>query len=278
MSHHEFSIVGQDGFQLFAQEWISESAPKGVLVLIHGLGEHSNRYTHLANWFNDHGYHVISMDLRGHGKTAGARGHIPGYQTAAQDIGHLVKTAVQKYPALPTFLYGHSLGGALALYYSLTQPISSLKGVIATSPGLVPANPPSAGTLFVAKIANRIAPKMLIENGLDRGGLARDPEVEKRYSADTLVHGKISARLGMELIQNGQKILEKASQLTIPLLLMVGTADRLVNVDAVRKFSTLAPKSMVTFKEWEGFYHELHNEPEKELVFQTVLRWIEQHT
>lgn len=276
MSCIEFSLKTGDNVQLFAQEWHAVSAPKAVVVLIHGLGEHCNRYNHVAAAFNASNINVLALDLRGHGKSPGTRGHIPGYTVAAEDIDLLISEAVRRYPAAPVFLYGHSLGGALVLYYMLTHK-SQLKGVIATSPGLVPANPPTGGTLLFAKVASKLAPSLVIDNSLDRTGLARDPQVEKIYSADPLVHGKISAKLGFDLIQNGQYILQHASEISLPLLLMVGSADRLVNPAAVSQLASLAPKNKITYKEWDGYYHELHNEPEKQEVIQFMLDWMMAH-
>lgn len=274
MSNHKFTLRAQDGVNIFAQEWEPDSPVRGVIALVHGLGEHSGRYEHVANWFNQKGFAVLSMDLRGHGQTPGARGHIPGYDSALLDIDLLIDEAAKKYPELPIFLYGHSLGGALVLYHSLNRR-AKLRGVIATSPGLVPATPPSGITLWIAKTASKIAPSMLIDNNLDVTGLARDPQVIQRYTTDPLVHGKISARLGLDLIQNGLWIIEHGAEFPLPLLLMVGSADRLVNPDAVRKLAKVIPANRLTFVEWEGYYHELHNEPEKELVFQEMLKWLE---
>lgn len=276
MPSQPFSIKTQDGIDLYAQEWRPASLVRGVIVLIHGLGEHCNRYAHLADWLNDRAYTVLALDLRGHGKSPGKRGHIPGYSTAASDINLLVEEARKRYPKLPVFVYGHSLGGALVLYYALTSK-PSVNGIIATSPGLVPAAPPTGITMFIAKTASRLAPAMTIKNGLDLSGLARDPSVAEKYVADPLVHGLISSQLGMDLISQGQWIIDHAAQFPLPLLLMVGTGDRLVNPAAVQEFSKHVPVEKLTYYEWKGYYHELHNEPEKELVFEKIYLWLEKH-
>ena len=276
MPDHHYVLQTPDHLELFAQEWVSSSSPRGVIALIHGLGEHSGRYDHLAKWMNQYGFHVTAIDLRGHGHTAGARGHIPGYEAAGRDIDLLIADTAKRYPGLPIFLYGHSLGGALVLYHALKQH-PAVKGVIATSPGLVPASPPTGATLLIAKVASKLAPSMLIDNGLDRSGLSRDPLTEEKYNADTLVHGKISAQLGLALINNGRWIIENGAQFSLPLLLMVGSKDRLVNPSAVDQLAKVIPAHLLTYKVWDGFYHELHNEPEKELVFEKIYLWLEKH-
>jgi len=159
------------------------------------------------------------------------------------------------------------------LYHTLTRR-PTLAGVIATAPALIPANPPSGATMLVAKIASVVAPGMQIDNNLDRTGLARDPEVEKKYSTDPLVHGKISARLGMDLISNGAWMMAHAAEFPLPLLLLQGSADRLVNPAGAAAFAAAAPQDKLVYKTYEGYYHELHNEPEKVEVLADMLDWI----
>jgi alpha-beta hydrolase superfamily lysophospholipase len=119
-----------------------------------------------------------------------------------------------------------------------------------------------------------ILPATKMENGLDRSGLSRDPDVERKYSADPLVHSKISARMALDLFKNGDYIVGHAAEFPLPLLLMYGSGDYIINQRLIKEFASSAPLSKLTFKEWEGFYHELHNEPEKEQVFSTILNWM----
>ncbi|MCA1953685.1 MAG: alpha/beta hydrolase [Anaerolinea sp.] len=275
MTHTEFSWRARDGQKLYAQEWQPDVPIRGAIALVHGLGEHSGRYAHVAESFNAAGYSVVALDLRGHGKTGGQLGHIPSFEVAMQDIDYLLEQTALLHPGLPLFLYGHSMGGALVLYYALNRR-PNLTGIIATSPGLAPATPPTRATLFSARIAYRLMPTMQIDNGLDLSGLSNDPEVIRRYQADPLVHPKISARLGLDIIQNGQWVLQHAAEFPLPLLLMVGSADRLVSVPAVHQMAKSVPPERITFREWPGGYHELHNEPNKAEVIAFILDWIKQ--
>jgi len=272
MSQNEFSWKSADGLAFYGREWRPDGQPRAVVVLVHGLGEHCGRYAHVAEVFNAAGLGVVALDHRGHGKTEGTRGH-GSYDGMGNDIAHLLEEAANRYPGLPCFLYGHSLGGALVLYYTLTRK-QVLAGVIATAPGLIPANPPAGAMMLAAKIASVVAPAMQIDNNLDRTGLARDPEVEKKYSADPLVHGKISAKLGMDLINKGAWMIAHAAEFPLPLLLLQGTADRLVSPTGAAAFADAAPKDKLTYKTYEGYYHELHNEPEKVEVLADILDWI----
>lgn len=272
MIQSEFSWQSQDGLQFFGQEWRPESGARAVVALIHGLGEHSGRYQHVADYFTQHGLGVVALDHRGHGRTGGKRGH-GSYDAILDDIQHLIQEAEKRYPGLPVILYGHSLGGALVLYYALKRR-PQVKGVISTAPGLIPANA-SGGQIALAKIMSAIAPGFQIDNGLDVSGLSHDPETARAYTADPLVHPKISARLGLDLMQNGQWVIEHAAEFPLPLLLLQGSADRLVNPAGARQFAAgLAGK--VTYKVYDGWYHELHNEVEKETVLADMVAWIDQ--
>lgn len=275
MIHNESSWKSQDGIGFYAQEWRPETAPKGVVALVHGLGEHSGRYQHVAERLTAAGYVLSGFDLRGHGRSGGPRGHSPSYQTLMDDIQHHISAVQERENGLPCFLYGHSLGGNLVLYYAINrQP--QLSGLIVTSPGLATAEPLPAIKAIMANLLYRFIPTMTMDNGLDLAGLARDPAVAKAYIEDPLVHGKISARLGLDLINNGAQMMSQPAQVHLPILLMQGTADRLVNPKATHQFAQ-GLTGNATYKEWEGFYHELHNEPEKEQVMAIMIDWLDRH-
>jgi acylglycerol lipase len=274
MQHSEYYWTTRDNVKLFGQEWKPEGKQKAAIAMVHGLGEHSGRYEHVAEAFTAAGFSLTAFDLRGHGKSEGVRGHAPSYDLIMEDITHNIELAKEHFPGLPVFLYGHSLGGNLSLYYCLTQK-PQLKGAIVTSPGLATAAPVPPVKLALGKLMYNLMPAMQMDNGLLRSGLSRDPEVEKKYSADPLVHGKISARLAMDLINNGKFIVDHAAEFPIPLLLMQGTGDLLVNPPMTKKFANAAPLSKITYKEWVGLYHELHNEPEKAQVIKTMTDWLD---
>lgn len=273
MSPIPFSLRSGSGLNIHAQEWKPDGKIRAVIVLVHGLGEHCNRYGHVAEFYNHHGITVLSFDHVGHGKSEGIRGHELSYDSTCDDIQMLVDTAKSKYPDLPIFLYGHSLGAAQVLYMILSRK-PQIDGAIATSPVLRPAIPPSAFKLALARLLNNLIPAFTMENDLDFAALSRDEKVVKAYKDDPLVTSKVSARLGLELIENGVWILENANKLSMPLFLMQGSADKIVDPEWTKMFGARAPEQWITFKVWEGFYHELHNEPEKKDVLDHQLNWI----
>ena len=274
MIERESSWQSDDGIPFFTLTWEPETAPRAAIVLVHGLGEHCSRYRHLAEFLTQAGYAILTFDHRGHGKSGGPRGHAPSYDRMAADIDHFVQEARQHYPGLPVFVYGHSLGGALTLYYLFTcKP--ALQGTVVTSPGLATGQPVSGGKLLLARTLSRLLPTVTMPNGLDRENLSHDRAVIEAYNHDPLNHGVISTRLGNELISKGAWMQTQTS-LHLPLLLMQGSADHLVSPAATRVLAKNL-QEQVTYVEWPGLYHELHNEPQKQEIFDTVLTWLNAH-
>lgn len=273
MKHSEFEFKTFDGLSLFGQSWQPEDRPRAVVCLVHGIGEHSGRYVHVADSLIQSGYALISFDLRGHGKSEGPRGHIPSYEAIMQDISSLLEVSNKKFPQSPFFLYGHSLGGNLVLNYVLRRQ-SHLKGVIATAPWLRLAFEPPAFKIALGKITNYIWPSFSQKSGLDTKALSRDLEVVHSYENDPLVHNRISARMFISAYQAGQWALEHASEFSLPLLLMHGGDDNLISVKASHEFANMQTKNC-TLKIWDGLYHEIHNEPEKEEVFKFLIDWLD---
>lgn len=273
MKHSEFKFKTFDGMQLFAQSWKPDDVQsRAVICLVHGLGEHSGRYTYVADQLTQAGYTLLSFDLRGHGQSHGPRGHTPSYEALLQDISSLLKVANKQFPQQPFFLYGHSLGGNLVLNYVLRRQLH-LKGVIATGPWLRLAFEPPRFKIILAQITNYIWPSFSQKSGLDTKALSRDPEVVYACENDPLVHDHISARMFISGHKAGRWALEHASELTIPLLLMHGGDDKMAFLEASREFANKIT-GKCTFKIWDGLYHEIHNEPEKEEVFKFLINWL----
>jgi alpha-beta hydrolase superfamily lysophospholipase len=275
MQQRDFSMKTRDGINLFAKQWRPDGKVKASIVLVHGLGEHIGRYEHVAEALTTAGYALTGSDLRGHGKSDGIRGYSTSNKAVMDDIEQTIKIAQADFPGVPTFLYGHSLGGNLVLYYSLTRK-PEIQGVIATSPGLGVAKPLPPALLILTRMLYRLAPSVKINNTLDTAGLSRDPEVERKYLSDPLVHPFISPRLALDMFNNGDYCMEHAAEFPLPLLLMQGTGDRLVSPEKTRRFALAAPMDKVTYKQWDGFYHELHNEPEKADILKVMVSWLDQ--
>lgn len=274
MIHSTSSFISADGLKLFCQSWQTKNALKGVIVLIHGLGEYSGRYVELADLFTRHGYHVHAFDLRGHGKSEGKRGHIPSYDCVMHDIEQYFMGVQSQYESLPIFLYGHSMGGNLAINFLLRK-VPELAGVIATSPALRPGFRPPIWKRAVGQIVRFIWPSLTLKNGLDPKALTRSPSVEHYYEKDPLVHSRLSVELGLSILESGEWAIEHAHEIHAPLYLIHGKKDRITSPDATQEFIERAEQTPIFFHLYENMYHELHNEPEREMVLENIIAWLD---
>lgn len=272
MLHIETRVRTESGLSLYGQTWKPEGEIKAVVVLIHGLGEHSGRYLHVAKYFTSAGYVLKTMDLPGHGKSEGKRGDT-SFNSVKVIIQSIIKEAQNEFPTRPVFLYGHSLGGELALYFTLTES-APLAGVIVTAPGIAPGTPVAPAKLAAAKVLSRLAPRVTMANGLDFDSLAHDPAVKIAYLKDPLVHPMVSARLGNDLLNTGAWIRKQSGKFPYPLLIMQGEDDRIVDAPSVKKFAE-GLSGDVTFRMWPNMCHELHNEYGQAEVLKTMVEWMD---
>ena len=266
-----------DGLDLHCRSWMP-AEPRGVIVIVHGLAEHGGRYRETAELFASQGWAVVAGDLRGHGRSpdpAGRRVHVGRFSDYFHDVNAFLAAARAACPGLPIFLLGHSMGGLIAISCVLGDP-AGLAGAVISSPALdahPEFRPPLLLRLLVGLLA-RLAPRMLFPSDLDTSALSRDPEVVRAYLDDPLVSSKVSARFYSELMAAMHRVREQADALAIPMLLMQSGADRLVDPDAPARWAASAPPGRIEFVRWEGFYHEMFNEPEKDAVRERTLDWL----
>jgi alpha-beta hydrolase superfamily lysophospholipase len=275
MSQLDISWINNSGLKVHAQEWRPPGEARAVVALVHGLGEHIGRYQHVAGALNQSCYTLIGSDLPGHGLSGGPRG-CTSYLAAADQVDCLLAEAAQRYPGKPCFLYGHSMGGAIVLQYVLTHR-PGLKGVIVTSPGLAPGSPVPGWKVMLAKTLSGITPNIVLANGLDQDNLSHDPAVVRAYGEDPRVHDRVSARLGFDLLTRGDGLIQQANTFPLPLLLMQGNEDHIASPQAARAFAQAVPADKITYKEWPGLFHEIHNEPQQQEVLQFMIDWLDTH-
>ena len=274
MKHQELNWKTHDNIEIFAQVWEPPVvAPRAIVCLVHGLGEHSSRYAHVAEAFGMEGFVLFAFDQRGHGKSGGARGHFSSADDFMNDIDLLLEQARAQYPGLPLILYGHSLGGIFVLHYSLKRN-PNVKGVIATSPALHSALEQQPIKVSMAKILGAISPTTSIASGLDPQAISRDPAVVQTYIKDPLVHDKATLGFGKLMLGVNKWTLENAANFPLPLLLMHGKMDTIAFPSSSTEFAATL-KDRCTLILWDGAYHELQNELEKVEVFKTMMMWMD---
>jgi alpha-beta hydrolase superfamily lysophospholipase len=273
MTHpREISLAAADGTPLFVADWPTASPAatgRGVL-LMHGLGEHSGRYAHVARFFNECGYSVRTYDHRGHGRSGGARGDAADAATLVEDAKLALDDFAQHLSAAPLLL-GHSMGGLFAAYYA-TRGLSPLGGLILSSPALRIRL--SGAQRLLLRILGSTAPRLGIPNGLEPCYLSHRQEVVDAYAADPLVQSKISARLLRAMLEAIEFAQGRASTLKIDTLLLVAGDDRLVDASGSEAFFRQLAPGVGAIHTYAGYYHELFNEADAGRVFDDLRAWL----
>jgi alpha-beta hydrolase superfamily lysophospholipase len=265
----EFSLNGSGQNKLHVKVW-ETAVPRAVIVLAHGYGEHAGRYGYVAARLNDAGYLVVGADHHGHGLSAGSSGLI-SFDRAVTDLDRLVLSQRDVHPELPIFLLGHSMGGGIALRYAIAHP-ARLAGLILSAPLVrVDAHPV---TKLAGSLLARLSPRLpLVE--LDPALVSCDPEVVAAYVSDPLVrHRPIPAGTAAEFVRHTNTILDDAEDIRLPTLLLWGTADGLCPPDGAEALAMALGSPDLTTRSFDGLYHEIFNEPERDVVLDAVITWL----
>ena len=277
MSGSKFSpLTARDGTNLVVVDWPLTKGPvRGVVLIVHGLGEHAWRYDHVAERLNTWGFAVRAYDQYGHGESMGKRGALPSADRLLSDLAEVVdESRFRMSPGTPLIVLGHSMGGLVAgRFVSLhTRP---LDGLVLSSPALDPGL--SGFQKVLLAVLPRIAPDLRVGNGLNPDFISHDPAVVAAYKADPLVHDRISARLAVFIAENGPATIAAAPAWTVPTLLLFAGEDKLVAPAGSRAFARAAPPRVVSSQCFDGLYHEILNEsaPLREPVFAALKGWLD---
>lgn len=268
------TFVALDGDNLAVQDWPRSPglALRGVVLLVHGLGEHAGRYDRLACQLNDWGFAVRGYDQYGHGESGGPRGGLPTDSRLLDDLADIVdSTRARIGQHTPLILLGHSLGGLVAARF-VALGLRPVQALVLSSPALDPGL--NAVQKLLLAVLPRIAPNLRIGNGLDPSLISHDPAVVAAYRADKLVHDRISARLARFIADEGTATLAQAASWSVPTLLLYAGADRLVNPAGSRAFAAAAPRAVVSAHCFEALYHEIFNELDAAPVFAELEKWL----
>lgn len=268
----EGRFKSRDGLDFFEMAWQPESNAIAHLVLVHGYAEHCQRYAAFAQFLNALGIAVHAYDHRGHGQSPGKRGFIASFDTLLSDLDTYFAHVQARFSGAPVFLMGHSMGGLVVTRYVQTRTIP-LRGLIASSP-LLATGDVSPVLVALAGILGKLTPNLPVLS-LDTKAISRDPKEVAAYEADPLVyHGKILARTGAELNGAIKAAQARFGAITMPLFVMHGTADALAPIAGGRLLHAGAASLDKTLREFDGGYHELLNEAQRELVMTTIGDWL----
>jgi alpha-beta hydrolase superfamily lysophospholipase len=273
MKHDEGTLETPAGASLYYQSWQPFDRPRAVLLIAHGLAEHSGRYQNFARFFVDRGYAVYALDHPGHGKSDGARCHIQRFSQFTDGVGLLLEKVREENPDTLVFLVGHSMGGLIATRF-LIEHQSEFAGCVLSGAAVQPAVEVPALQRLTIRLLSIVLPKLGLLQ-LDASEISRDPEVVDRYRNDPLVFtGKVSARLLEQFFSAMTGFEEKLAVIELPMLILQGSADGLVSPQGSKmlheKIGSRDKKLII----YEGLYHEIYNEPEQEDVMTDVADWL----
>lgn len=268
----EATFQGFEGVPIYYRYWRESHMPQAVLVIVHGLGEHSGRYQYLMEAMAPRQINVYAFDLRGHGRSGGKRGALRSWQEFRQDLDLFLSLVRGKEPDVPLFLLGHSLGGLIALDYVLESPVH-VKGVITSSPALV-STAISKEKVLLAKVLSRLLPGLQIKSGLEARGISSQPEEVQRYVEDPFVHDMGTPRLGTEIFATQVRTLANAAGISVPLLIVHGEADPLTPVQSSQDLYRRVVSPQKTIITYPGSYHEIHNDFPRDQEFDDLAAWI----
>lgn len=268
-------LPGVGGVALFWQGWLPAGDPTGVLLLSHGIGEHSGRYGTVVDAVRPDGWAVYGLDHRGHGRSGGTRVHVRHYDDLLQDFETFRREVVARHPGLPVYLLGHSLGGQIALAYALRHQ-DRLDGLALSAPALASDAVPAALVPVLSLVA-RVLPTVR-PVGIDTSAISSDPAVVDAYDADPLVHhGKPTLALGAAVYAQMDSLPPRAAELRLPLLVQHGTADRLTDPAGTRRLDEASGSADTTVRWYEGLWHEIYHEPGRAAPLTELRQWLAEH-
>ena len=272
--HRDGTFAGSGGLALYYQSWVPLNRQhRGVLVNIHGLGDHSSLYPSIANHFPGRGIAVYAFDMRGNGRSPGQRAYLHRWEDYRGDLHAFLAQVRGWEPDLPVFLLGHSLGALVVLDYALHYP-EGLAGVMLSAPPLGKVGVPPL-LMALGRIMSWVWPRFSLEVGMDLSGLARDPAVVQTVLADPLFHRRGTARLSTEVTSAIRRVQNGAADLRVPLLILHGSADRMVPPDGSREFFQKVQYPDRELREYPEGYHGLFADIGYEKVLADVDRWLE---
>lgn len=276
MIRREGFLEGPGGRRIYRCTWFPDAAPRAVVVIVHGLAEHSGRYGGVADLLVPRGYGVIGYDHPGHGRTAGRRACFRRFGDLTETLAMVLGQVRTEQPGTPIFLLGHSMGGLIAAA-RLADGEAGLAGAVLSAPSLMPPGPVPRVKGSVLKLCSALAPGLRVTR-LDAETISRDPAVVSAYRADPLVYtGRISARSTSELLGAMRRLADGAARITLPILILQGGSDRMVDPNGARHLHDHVGSRDKTIKVYDGLYHEVFNDVGRERALADLAEWLDAH-
>ena len=275
MTHQQSTLSSNSGCRIYTQNWQPSDEPQAVLILVHGLAEHSNRYVGIANYFTEQGYAVYALDHEGHGHSQGLRGYINSFDDFLTTLDQYLNNIANQHPGKKLFLVGHSMGGVISSAYLLEHQ-QKLAGCILSGAALATGDVISPVQKVVLNTLSKVLPKLPVLQ-LEANDVCHDPAVVEAYKNDPHVFtGKIRVRLITEILRTADRVLKNAANISLPMLILHGGDDKMASPSGSEKLYAGISSSDKTLKIYPGLYHEIFLEPEKLEIYATIHTWLEQ--
>lgn len=270
-------LLSRGATSIFEQWWLPERDPRAVVALVHGYAEHSGRYDHVAAFLTARGYAVEALDLRGHGQSSGRRAFVHSFSEYLSDVACFLRAVRGRHPGKPVFLLGHSMGGGIAALFVIARR-PDIAGLILSGPALRVRATPAGLQLRALRVLAKVVPAYS-RQPLPASAISRDPAVVEAYEHDPLVYrGGMRIGHGAASLRAMERIELDMEEIEVPLLVLHGTEDRLTSPEGSKELIERARSRDKTLKLYDGLYHEVFNEPEKETVLQDLADWLDAHS
>jgi acylglycerol lipase len=278
MRHETSFLKTSDNLTLFTQSWVPDGKPRAIVLIVHGYGEHSTRYTHVADALVKANYAVYTLDHRGHGKSEGLQAYFASLDDAVKDLRAYFETIQRQHSGQKIFVYGHSMGSLISLAFTLKYQ-QDVAGLIITGTAITGDETVAAPLIAIGKVLQRFMPTMPLLPALGLDELASDPSVGEVYGKDPLVYrGKWRIGMGFGLIVAGRELQKQIQNLKLPLLIMHGEEDKITPISGSHMVRDKALSVDKTFKSFPGMRHEIHNDRSKGEVIDTMIQWLNGHS
>ncbi len=270
------TFMGLGGNSIHYHRWFPEEEAKAAIVVVHGLAEHAGRYANLVNHFVPRGYALYAVDHVGHGKSSGRRAYVNNFDVFVDTLKTFRDMVARWESGKPLYMVGHSMGGLIASVYLIEHP-HDFSAALLSAPAVKMPDSLSPLIIAVGKMLSVLMPRMGLTK-LDSAGISRDSDVVAAYESDPLVYrGRVTARLAAEILRAMERVSSEAGNITTPLLIMQGGDDQLVSPEGAKMLHQKAGSADKRLTVYDGLYHEIFNEPEREQVLKDAEEWLEAH-
>ncbi len=277
MHHSQESFTASDGLQIFTQSWLPETTPSAIVILVHGYGEHSGRYSHVAEMLVHAGYGVHTLDHRGHGKSEGLRAYYASIDEPVRDLEQYYRHIQQQHPSQKIFMIGHSMGSLIALKFALRNK-EKLAGLVISGSAVNSTDTVPGFQRSLLNVLRSVAPRFPLVPSLSADALSTDPQTVRDYDADPLNYrGAWRIGLAAELLKVSEELQSRVKELTLPLLVIHGEDDEITPIAGARTVYNVSSSADKTMKTYPGMRHEIFNERERETVFADLRDWLQAH-